>query len=34
MKKLIAIVMCMMMLVGGVALAEGAKPLEGQKLRV
>ena len=34
MKKLIAIVMCMMMLVGGVALAEGAKPLEGQKLSI
>ena len=34
MKKLIAIMMCMMMLVGGVALAEGAKPLEGQKLSI
>ena len=34
MNKLIAIVMCMMMLVGGVALAEGAKPLEGQKLSI
>ena len=34
MKKLIAVVLCIMMLTGAVALAEGAKPLEGKKLSI
>ena len=34
MKKLIAVVLCAMMLLGSAALAEGAKPLAGQKISI